>query len=74
MIFQKNELPLNKNVQILLLLLIISSAVSKIGMNILSPILTIYSLIFYLKNRKKLPRKLNTVFISCIALYFLGEL
>ena len=43
-------------------------------MNLLSPILTIYSLFFYFSHKKSLPPVISTLFITCFSIYALGTI
>lgn len=74
MIFQKINFPIHKYIYGLLLALIMATVVSKTGMNLLAPILTIYSLVFYFSNKSHLPPVVNTLFISCFSIYGLGTI
>lgn len=74
MIFQKTDFPIHKYIHGLLLALIMATIVSKTGMNLLAPILTIYSLVFYFSNKSHLPPVVNTLFISCFSIYGLGTI
>lgn len=74
MIFQKTDFPLHKYISGLLLLLVVATVTSKTGMNLLTPILIIYSLFFYFRNKNSLPPVVNTLFISSFSIYALGTI